>query len=64
MERKQNFVLIIGGCAIDIISQICEQDKNKSFENFINNSNIGRINIWAGGSARNCAECLARLYKK
>ncbi len=34
---------------------------DKNFDSFIDNSNIGKINMRVGGSTRNAAECLLRL---
>lgn len=53
----QKRVFIVGGAAVDIVAQIESGD----FAAAINNSNIGAIQLRPGGSARNCAEALARL---
>ena len=47
-------ITIIGGAALDVISQV-------SGEYIPENSNIGSITMRMGGSSRNAAECLARL---
>lgn len=47
-------VCVIGGASVDIISKA-------SGETIKGNSNPGEIRLQAGGSGRNCCECLARL---
>lgn len=52
MGRK---ITIIGGAAVDIISQ------SNSIEKGSSNSHVGTITMNEGGSTRNLAECLGRL---
>ena len=48
-------ITIIGGAALDIISQ------SDSLTTDSGSSHIGNIRLQEGGSARNVAECVARL---
>lgn len=48
-------ITIIGGAAVDIIAQ------SDSITVDSGSSHVGTIRIHEGGSARNVAECLARL---
>lgn len=57
-------IFIAGGAAVDIISQVAGKSRQDDFDKCLNNSNMGEIKIRAGGSARNCAECLCRLFAK
>ena len=53
LEAKE--ITIIGGMALDILSM------SESLTTDSGSSHIGKITLQEGGSARNVAECLARI---
>ena len=55
MQSQGKKITIIGGAAVDIISQ------SDSLHADSGCSHVGTIRIQEGGSLRNTAECLARL---
>jgi len=55
MKKAARPITIIGGAAVDIISQSDTIEANS------HNSHIGKIIMTEGGSTRNAAECIGRL---
>ena len=54
-QAKGRKITIIGGAAVDIISQ------SDSIKTDSGQSHVGTIRLQEGGSARNVAECVAKL---